>query len=58
MREAIDAGMLFAVGSDSHWIDRVAEFSLPLRYSAEFSLPPERFILPRRVLDGGPMASR
>jgi histidinol phosphatase-like PHP family hydrolase len=52
MREAVDAGMTFVVGSDSHWIDRIGEFSLPLRYIEEFSLAPDRFFLPARTIDG------
>ena len=50
MREALDAGARFAVGSDSHWLDRTAEIALPLRYVKEFDIPEDRFFLPERVM--------
>jgi len=51
MREALEAGARFAVGSDSHWLDRAADISLPLRYVEEFRIPEDRFFLPQRVLE-------
>jgi len=51
MREALEAGVRFAVGSDSHWLDRAADISLPLRYVEEFKIPEERFFLPERVIE-------
>jgi len=50
MREALDAGARFAVGSDSHWLDRTAEIALPLCYVKEFDIPEDRFFLPARVI--------
>jgi len=50
MREALDAGARFAVGSDSHWLDRTADIALPLRYVKEFDIPEDRFVLPARVI--------
>jgi len=52
MREAVDAGMTFATGSDSHWLERIAEIGLPRRYTQEYGLTPERFVLPTRVIEG------
>jgi histidinol phosphatase-like PHP family hydrolase len=51
MREALEAGVRFAVGSDSHWLDRAADISLPLRYVEEFKIPEDRFFLPERVIE-------
>lgn len=51
MREALDAGARFAVGSDSHWLDRTADITLPLRYVEEFRIPEERFFLPERIIE-------
>lgn len=51
MREALEAGVRFAVGSDSHWLDRTADITLPLRYVEEFEIPAERFFLPERVIE-------
>ena len=51
MREALDAGARFAVGSDSHWLDRAADIALPLRYVDEYHIPEDRFFLPRRVIE-------
>lgn len=51
MREALEAGARFAVGSDSHWLDRAADISLPLRYVEEFRIPADRFYLPERVIE-------
>jgi len=51
MREALEAGVRFAVGSDSHWLDRAADISLPLRYVEEFKIPEDRFFLPARVIE-------
>jgi len=51
MREALEAGARFAVGSDSHWLDRTAAIDLPLRYVEEFKIPEDRFFLPERVLE-------
>lgn len=52
MQEAIEAGMTFAIGSDSHWLDRIGEFALPRRYIAEFELTPDRFIVMARTIEG------
>jgi len=51
MREALEAGVTFAVGSDSHWLDRTADIALPLRYIEEFQIPHDRFFLPERVIE-------
>ena len=51
MREALEAGARFAVGSDSHWLDRTADIALPLRYVEEFKIPENRFFLPERVIE-------
>jgi histidinol phosphatase-like PHP family hydrolase len=51
MREALEAGVRFAVGSDSHWLDRTADITLPLRYVEEFRIPEDRFFLPERVIE-------
>jgi histidinol phosphatase-like PHP family hydrolase len=51
MREALEAGVRFAVGSDSHWLDRTADITLPLRYVEEFRIPAERFFLPERAIE-------
>ncbi len=51
MREALEAGARFAVGSDSHWLDRTAEIALPLRYVAEFDIPEDRFFMPARAIE-------
>jgi histidinol phosphatase-like PHP family hydrolase len=51
MREALETGVRFAVGSDSHWLDRAADISLPLRYVEEFKIPEHRFFLPERVIE-------
>ena len=51
MREALEAGARFAVGSDSHWLDRTADITLPLRYVEEFGIPEDRFFLPERVIE-------
>ena len=51
MREALEAGVRFAVGSDSHWLDRTADITLPLRYVEEFRIPADRFFLPPRVIE-------
>jgi histidinol phosphatase-like PHP family hydrolase len=51
MREALEAGASFAVGSDSHWLDRTANIALPLRYIEEFKIPEDRFFLPERVIE-------
>ncbi len=51
MREALDAGVRFAVGSDSHWLDRTADIALPLRYVEEYKIPADRFFLPERVIE-------
>jgi histidinol phosphatase-like PHP family hydrolase len=51
MREALEAGARFAVGSDSHWLDRAGDIALPLRYVEEFRIPEDRFFLPARVID-------
>lgn len=55
MREALQAGARFAVGSDSHWLDRTAEITLPLRYVEEFTIPADRFFLPERVIESPAM---
>ena len=51
MREALEAGARFAVGSDSHWLDRTADITLPLRYVEEFEIPADRFFMPARVIE-------
>jgi histidinol phosphatase-like PHP family hydrolase len=56
MQEAVEAGMTFAVGSDSHWLERIGEFSLPQRYIADYHLTPDRFVLPARVIEGDDVA--
>lgn len=50
MQEALEAGVRFAVGSDSHWLDRTADITLPLRYVREYEIPEDRFFLPERVI--------
>ena len=49
--EALEAGVRFAVGSDSHWLDRTADITLPLRYVEEYKIPADRFFLPARVVE-------
>ena len=51
LREALEAGARFAVGSDSHWLDRTAVIDLPLRYIKEYDIPEDRFFLPARVIE-------
>ena len=51
MREALEAGARFAVGSDSHWLDRTADIALALRYVEEYKIPADRFFLPARVIE-------
>lgn len=55
LREALEAGARFAVGSDSHWLDRAADISLPLRYIEEFKIPEDRFFLPERMIEPPPV---
>lgn len=50
LQDALEAGATFAVGSDSHWLDRMAEISLPRRYVEEYGITPDRFFLPERRL--------
>lgn len=51
MQEALEAGVRFAVGSDSHWLDRTADITLPLRYVEQYQIPEDRFFMPARVIE-------
>lgn len=51
MSEALEAGARFAVGSDSHWLDRTGDITLPLRYVEEYKIPADRFFMPARVIE-------
>ena len=50
VREALAAGVRFAVASDGHSPQALGVIDYPRRLIAELEIPPERFFLPERRL--------
>lgn len=51
VREALDAGVRFAVASDGHGPEAVGAISRARQLIEQFNIPADRFFLPERVLD-------